>query len=135
MLTKADVGTYTYPPKGQRQPHGVSSIAGSAGTTALSYDSDGNVTAETGASSRVLGWTAFNMPQSITYAAKTISFQYDADHNRVMQTAPEGTTYYLPDGEQTPGAVWHTYFFRGGWPTHRRGLRRHWRAGTSLLPQ
>ena len=36
MLTKADVGTYTYPPAGQAQPHGVSPISGSGGTkTAL----------------------------------------------------------------------------------------------------
>jgi RHS repeat-associated protein len=117
-LTKLDVGTYTYPAAGAPQPHGVASITGTPGTTSFAYDSDGNVTAETGATTRSLGWTMFNMPASISYGTKAISFQYDADHNRVMQTAPNGTTYYLPDGEQTPGAttgpVWHTYFQADG---------------------
>ncbi len=117
-LTKADVGTYTYPAAGAPQLHGVASIAGTPGTTSFAYDADGNVTAETGATTRTLGWTMFNMPATISYGSKTISFQYDADHNRVMQSAPNGTTYYLPDGEQTPGAstgpVWHTYFQADG---------------------
>jgi YD repeat-containing protein len=47
MLTKGDVGTYTYPPTGSPQPHGVSSI--NAGATTFTYDADGNVTAEGGA--------------------------------------------------------------------------------------
>ncbi len=50
------------------------------------------------------------MSRNVIYGGKEIIFQYDADHNRVLQTAPEGTTYYLPDGELTPGNVWHTYF-------------------------
>jgi RHS repeat-associated protein len=118
MLSKLDVGTYTYPAAGAPQPHGVASITGTPGTTSFAYDSDGNVTAETGATTRVLGWTMFNMPASISYGTKAISFQYDADHNRVMQTAANGTTYYLPDGELAPGAttgpVWHTYFQADG---------------------
>ncbi len=113
MLSKADVGTYAYPPAGAAQPHGVSSIAGSAGTTKFTYDANGNLTTQTGATTRSLSWTIFNMPAAITYAGKTITFQYDADHHRVEQVAPEGTTYYLPDGELTPslgaGPVWHVY--------------------------
>jgi RHS repeat-associated protein len=113
MLSKADVGTYAYPPAGAAQPHGVSSIAGSAGTTKFTYDANGNLTTQTGATTRSLSWTIFDMPAAITYAGKTISFQYDADHHRVEQVAPEGTTYYLPDGELTPslgaGPVWHVY--------------------------
>jgi RHS repeat-associated protein len=55
------------------------------------------------------------MPLTLQYAGgNTLRFQYDADHNRVMQTDGANTTYYLPDGEQTPGAVWHTYFEAAG---------------------
>jgi RHS repeat-associated protein len=60
-------------------------------------------------------WTPYNMPLTLQYAGgNTLRFQYDADHNRVMQTDGANTTYYLPDGEQTPGAVWHTYFEAAG---------------------
>jgi RHS repeat-associated protein len=109
--------TYTYPPAGSAQPHGVSSMQTVFGSIGFAYDLDGNVATETGAAVRTLVFTPFNMPQSVNNGGsggKTITFQYDADHNRVMQSAPEGTTYYLPDGEQTPGAVWHTYFQMDG---------------------
>ncbi len=116
MLTNGG-STYTYPPAGSAQPHGVSSMQTVFGSIGFAYDLDGNVATETGAAVRTLVFTPFNMPQSVNNGGsggKTITFQYDADHNRVMQSAPEGTTYYLPDGEQTPGAVWHTYFQMDG---------------------
>ncbi len=110
MTSKTDVGTYTYPPAGAAQPHGVASVTQGSNTTSFTYDADGNLTKETGATVRTLTWSPFNMPRTIKYKTKTLQFQYDADHNRVMQTEGTSITNYLPDGEQTPGAVWHTYF-------------------------
>jgi RHS repeat-associated protein len=117
MLTKMDAGTYTYPPNGAAQPHGVAKVVNGSNTTNFTYDFDGNLTNETGSTTRTLTWTLFNMPLSIKYKTQTLTFQYDADHNRVMQK--EGATdivYYLPDGEWTVPLfggnppVWHTYF-------------------------
>jgi len=106
MLTKGDVGTYTYPPNGSAQPHGVSKITKGSNVTNVVYDADGNILTESGATSRTMSWTPYNMPLTVQYSGgNTLTFQYDADHNRVMQTEAGNTTYYLPDGEQTPGAV------------------------------
>jgi len=110
MLTKGDVGTYTYPPAGSAQPHGVSSISSGAGNTTFSYDADGNLTAEAGATVRTITPDIINMTRFVTYGGKTFDIQYDADHNRVLSSAPEGTSFYVPDGELVPGNVWHTYF-------------------------
>jgi len=114
MLTKGDVGTYSYPAAGSAQPHGVSSITAGGTTTSFAYDANGNLATETGGTTRSLAWTLFNQPSAITYAGKQIGFQYDADEQRSLQAAPEGTTYYLPDSELVPGDVWHTYFMVGG---------------------
>ncbi len=88
--------------------HAVASVTKGSKTTSFTYDTDGNLTTETGATT--LTWTPFNLPSAITYNNKAGSFTYDADHNRVMQTEGTSITNYLPDGEQTPGGVWHTYF-------------------------
>ena len=115
MLTKGDVGTYTYPATGAVQPHGVSKITSGSNVTNVVYDADGNILTASGATRRTMTWTPYNMPLTVQYAGgNTLTFQYDADHNRVMQTEAGNTTYYLPDGEQTPGAVWHTYFEAAG---------------------
>ena len=121
MQAKADVGTYDYPPAGSPQPHGVTTIypPSGSGTTTFTYDADGNVLTESGLTARTFTWTIFNMPLTIKRGAHKDIFQYDADHNRVMQTnGGSNLTYYLPDGEFTPsagsGPVWHTYFEMDG---------------------
>jgi uncharacterized protein RhaS with RHS repeats len=110
MLSSDGVGTYAYLPTGSPQPHGVSSIKSWVGNIGFTYDADGNMTGESGAVVRTITPAIFNMTRNVTYAGNEIIFRYDADHNRALQTAPEGTTFYLPDGELTPGKVWHTYF-------------------------
>jgi hypothetical protein len=42
ILTKSDVGTYSYPAPGRPRPHAVSSISGSVINTTFTYDGNGN---------------------------------------------------------------------------------------------
>lgn len=93
IKTKSDVGTYSYGPSGGAAPHRVQSIAGSLNTS-FGYDANGNQTSGAG---RTITWTSFNMPATVTEGGKTISFTYDVNHNRITQTAPEGTTVYTRD--------------------------------------
>jgi RHS repeat-associated protein len=92
MLSKSDVGTYTYPAAGSARPHAVTSIAGGAITTTFAYDANGNQTSGLG---RTIAWTSYNKPSSITQGARTISFLDDTAHQRVKQVTPEGTTIYI----------------------------------------
>ena len=133
MTYKQDVGTYAYPAAGQARPHGVIGITASGQpATSFVYDNgaangNGLLTSEGGVMPRNVSWNVFSMVDTTTFANGTISlsYQYDPEHNRVMQTETNGgtksITYYLPDGELTPpngsgagGPVWHTYFMAGG---------------------
>src|SRR5579871_196945 len=50
LVTKSDIGTYTYPVPGSPQPHAVTSISGSVISTTFTYDANGNQTAGLGRS-------------------------------------------------------------------------------------
>ena len=76
-------------------PHAVTSISGSTLSTTFTYDPNGNQLTGLG---RNITWTSFNMPASITQGTHTIQFQYDADHQRVIQIAPDGTTTIYLNG-------------------------------------
>jgi RHS repeat-associated protein len=68
-----------------------------------------------------MSWTASNRPASITQGTNTISFQYDVDHQRVVQVAPDGTTLYINAfgvstelfGAGTSAARWTDYLSVG----------------------
>src|SRR5262249_24797688 len=90
LLTKSDVGNYTYPLAGSALPHAVTSISGGAVST--TYDPNGNQTAGLG---RSISYTSYNKPASITQGSKTLFFSSDTDHQRFKQVAPEGTTLYF----------------------------------------
>ena len=92
MMSKSDVGTYSYAPSGSPLPHAVMSVSGSTISTTFNYDPNGNQTAGLG---RNITWTSYNMPASITLGTQTISFQHDVDHQRVKQIAPTGATIYI----------------------------------------
>ena len=92
LLTKSDVGTYSYPAAGSPRPHAVTSIAGATISTTFAYDANGNQTAGLG---RTIGYTSFNKPASIAQGTSTLGFFHDPEHQRFKQTAPEGTTVYL----------------------------------------
>ncbi|MES5484933.1 RHS repeat-associated core domain-containing protein [Bradyrhizobium sp. INPA03-11B] len=92
ILSKSDVGTYSYPAPGSAQPHAVTSISGGTISTTFSYDANGNQIAGLG---RSISWTSYNKPASITQGTRTISFLDDTAHQRFKQVTPEGTTLYI----------------------------------------
>jgi hypothetical protein len=95
ILSKSDVGTYSYPASGQPFPHAVSSITGSIINTSFSYDANGNVT---GGNGLTYAYASFNKPTQITRGTTTISFDHDPEHQRFKQMAPGKTTLYLTAG-------------------------------------
>jgi RHS repeat-associated protein len=92
LLSKSDVGNYTYGLAGSLLPHAVTSISGGSISTTFTYDPNGNQTAGLG---RSISYTSFNKPSFITQGSSTLSFKYDADHQRFQQSAPEGETNYF----------------------------------------
>ncbi|WP_316228456.1 RHS repeat-associated core domain-containing protein [Bradyrhizobium sp. SZCCHNR1039] len=115
LTAKSDVGTYTYPAAGSTRPHAVTSVSGGAITTSFSYDANGNQTAGLG---RTIAYSAANMPTTVSQGARTIGLGYDPDHQRFMQTAPEGTTLYFSAfgvrAELLAGNQWTEYLIVGG---------------------
>lgn len=121
LITKSDVGTYTYPAAGSARPHAVTSVGGGAITASFSYDANGNQTAGLG---RTIAYSAANMPILVSQGSRTIGFGYDPDHQRFMQTAPEGTTLYFSAfgvrAELLAGNQWTEYLSVGGAPVGAR---------------
>ena len=72
MLSKSDVGTYSYVPPGSPQPHAVMGLSGGAISTTFAYDASGNQTSGLG---RNIVWTSYNKPASITQGARTLSWR------------------------------------------------------------
>ena len=60
---------------------------------------------------------SYSKPSSFTLGTRTISFRDGPDHQRFMQTAPEGNTLYFNcfgvHAELTPGNNWNDYFTVG----------------------
>lgn len=114
ITSKSDVGTYAYPTAGSARPHAIGSITGTVNTI-FTYDANGNMIAGNG---RTVTYTAFNMAASITQGSATVSFTYDANHGRIKQVAPEGTTLYIAGGIErftaTSGLTqWNDYLMAG----------------------
>jgi RHS repeat-associated protein len=118
MMSKSDVGTYTYAPPGSPRPHAVMSISGPTLNTTFTYDVLGNQTSGLG---RTITWTSYNMPASITQGARTVSFQHDDTHQRIKQVSTDGTTLYIKAfgvtaelfGVGTGAARWNDYLSMG----------------------
>jgi len=113
LLSKSDVGTYTYPLAGSALPHAVSVINGTINST-FTYDPNGNQTAGLG---RSISYTSYNKPSSITQGSATLFFSHDIDHQRFKQQAPEGTTTYFDAfgvHAELFGTSWYDYVSAGG---------------------
>jgi len=114
LKTKSDVGSFTYGPSGGAGPHQVQSVDVSSASPYAAAFAAGT--------ERSYSWTSFNMPATVTEGGKTISFTYDGSHNRISQTAPEGTTYYMRDPItgalqeriDAPSVVTRRHYFAGG---------------------
>ena len=119
ILTKSDVGTYTYPAPGQPRPHGVSSIAGTLINTTFFYDANGNLSSGNGLT---YAYASFNKPRQITRGATTLSFNHDPERQRFKQIAPGKTVLYLVAAgvwiEKVIGSggtvTWNNYLFVAG---------------------
>jgi RHS repeat-associated protein len=97
LLSKSDVGTYSYPLAGAARPHAVLTITpnppnGGSISTSFVYDNNGNQTSGLG---RSISYTSYNKPYSIQQGSTTLTFTHDVDHQRYKQVAPEGTTLYF----------------------------------------
>ena len=117
ILTKSDVGTYSYPTPGQNvaRPHAVTGVNGSTINTTFFYDAHGNQTSGNG---RTITWTSYDKPATIQQGSTTIGFLDGPDHQRFMQTSTTlGTTLYFDcfgvHAELTPGNNWNDYFTVG----------------------
>ena len=131
ILSKTDIGTYTYPAAGQPRPHAVTSIVGSSMKTTFTYDANGNQTSAANQAvagfggrqsdqtiaARSISYSSYNKPASITQGSRTISFVDDTEHQRFKQVTPEGTTLYIAAfgvmAELTGSTKWTDYLSVG----------------------
>ncbi len=60
-----------------------------------SYDSNGNMKSGDG---RTYVWSSFNKVKSINGSGKTVTFNYDANHNRLSKKSDNEVTYYVAPG-------------------------------------
>ena len=114
LTSKSDIGTLTYGLFGGTGPHQLQSVTVSSSSPyAASYDAG---------TERSYTWTSFDMPATVSAGGQTIGFSYDAGHNRIIQTSPQGTTNYLNDPISGASveriasggtAVWNNYFSAG----------------------
>ncbi|MEQ1622937.1 MAG: RHS repeat-associated core domain-containing protein, partial [Methylococcales bacterium] len=115
IMSKSDIGTYTYASlkaNGTARPHAVSQIMMNDGVTvygAYTYDANGNQLTGAG---RTMTWNSWNMPtqvigtkpagtnvnlpQNTPVGTTSSSFQfvYNAAHERLKETLPNGTVIY-----------------------------------------
>ncbi|MDR3527908.1 MAG: RHS repeat-associated core domain-containing protein [Rhizomicrobium sp.] len=127
IVSKSDVGSYSYPAPGAAQPHGLTGVNGTVNgvvNPTYSYDPNGNMTAGGG---RSITYTSFNMVSTIATGTTSVSLGYDSDHSRVSQTLTinggAATTTYVNDpitGAMSERAassgtvVWRDYIQVGG---------------------
>jgi YD repeat-containing protein len=88
-LSNSDLGNYSCAPPGSPLPHAVT---GGTISTTFTFDPKGNQTSGLG---RIIGYSSYNKPSSITQRARTIRFLDDTDHQRFKQVSPEGDTLYI----------------------------------------
>ncbi|WP_437653680.1 RHS repeat-associated core domain-containing protein [Sorangium sp. So ce1182] len=107
LTFKSDVGTLSY--DDPLHPHAVTG----AGTDSFAYNAVGNQIARPGGTT--VHYTPFDLPERITQGARTITFGYDGDQQRIRKTTPERETLYFDDlyervTEAGSGAVEHRYY-------------------------
>jgi RHS repeat-associated protein len=132
LLSKSDVGTYSYPAPGQPRPHAVSAISGSLINTTFSYDANGNQITGNGLT---LSYATFNKPTTISRGVALITFAHDPERQRYKQNALSGETLYFAvsgvSAEKFTGAggtlKWTDYLVAGG---ERIGMRVAFSSGT-----
>jgi len=103
--------------------HDTACISANIGQTAvenLTYDANGNM--ETGIGGKIITYTAFNKPETITKSASSTRFEYGADRSRYLQVATDSSgatkTHYLGqlfERIQKPNGIieYKNYIFAG----------------------
>lgn len=129
---KTGVGTYTYGENGAG-PHAVTTVTGALNAT-YSYDANGNML---GGAGRTISYTSFNKPSQIAKGVSTVNFQYDPNHQRMLQTVGSATVVYLNprvdigpyyEKETSGGNATHRHYIYGGsgvvavWTTRSGGI-------------
>jgi RHS repeat-associated protein len=117
ITAKTGVGTYIYPGSGGgtgSRPHAIASITGTVNGVVnpnYHYDANGNLdcvytgsyptNCQVSGASRKIAWTAFNMVDTVSQGATSVSYTYDSAHQRQTQTLTVNgtatTTAYLSD--------------------------------------
>ena len=96
------------------QPHAVKSLTVNGQTTSYGYDQVGNQRSSGG---RVVTYTSFGLPKSIVTSQGSVSFAYDANHQRTIKTTPSEVTTYL-DGiyerRAISSQITHAFFVSAG---------------------
>lgn len=92
ILSKSDVGAFSYnakaPATGRALPFAVSA----AGNRAYAYDNAGNMTTGMG---RTISWTSFHMPKRIESNTIFAEFSYGENHQRTKQVTNDETVVYV----------------------------------------
>ncbi|MFI6639249.1 RHS repeat domain-containing protein [Streptomyces sp. NPDC050504] len=104
---KNTVRTYGYAKEGGLKPAALTSVETKTGTVAgpkdtFTYDASGNtVTRKAEGREQKLNWDAENQLASVEEAGgPTTSYTYDADGNRLIRKDGQGSTLYLPGGNE-----------------------------------
>ena len=116
MLSKSDVGIYSYPTQGlsNGRPHALQSVSGMG--VNYSYDLNGNATAASAGKWRSIAYTSFNLPDGSSGiqgpgGTPKQTWQYDENHQRIRDDRVNGsgtrTTWNLhPDNQGGLGFEW-----------------------------
>ena len=113
------VRTYAYALAGQPHPHALTSVTqqSPAGTTTAGYgyDAVGDTTARPG---QTLSWDTEGNLASVSTAAGTTSFLYNAEGSRLLRRDPNATTVYIGETEiklaKVSGVVTATRYYSDG---------------------
>ncbi|WP_208609296.1 RHS repeat-associated core domain-containing protein, partial [Pseudovibrio denitrificans] len=93
LLSKSDVGTYSYPAPTAARPHAPTK----AGSWTFSYDGNGNMVSGKG---RSLVYDGKDRPISVTMGGVTTQYVYGPDDKRLKKISGGQTTLYLGDDEE-----------------------------------
>jgi RHS repeat-associated protein len=92
IISKSDVGTYSYPLPTAAHPHAVTA----AGSWTIGYDANGNMNSRAGGA---ITFYSYNLPNQINCNGSSSQFNYDSSHQRWKQVAnytwTTETTHYI----------------------------------------
>ncbi|SFU17406.1 RHS repeat-associated core domain-containing protein [Pseudovibrio denitrificans] len=93
LLSKSDVGTYSYPTPTAARPHAPTK----AGSWTFSYDGNGNMVSGKG---RTITYDGKDRPISVTMGGVTTQYVYGPDGARLKKISGGQTTLYLGNDEE-----------------------------------